>query len=319
MNMSFTGKIYNDLRQTNGPHKLSEHPHPLEKLSDNDLLRRFSELADSMWIFGPNLEVTRFLVPDLPIWKSGIVCAAEIDHRKLANEENFLLMDQIIGIGSKSIRSAMKGKLFPNPGIDVPVKFMEKRFLSNFVTKGDIYFSPATKFIDDSLSIAQRDDEMEFKSYINPTGVTISTMDKPDERIPIIESTNIETSVRMKTNYYLFSTTYGADPRHFIDFHTDACVFIKNQKEFIHRVIEAIKIQNINWECSPFFFKIGYFDKFEYSKQALPSMAKDIKYWYQFEERLVLLPPKGKPATEMNSFILSIGSIADITSTFEIG
>jgi hypothetical protein len=314
----FAGKIYSDLKETTGPHCLSERPHPLEKLSDDDLLLRFSELADSMWLFGPDLEVTRFLVPDLPIWKSGIECAAEIERRKLATDNNFSLVDERIGIDSKSIRARMRGQRFPRKGTKTLAKFTERRYVSDFVQKGHILFSPATRFIDESLSIAQQDDEMEFKSYLNPTGITISTKENPEEHIPIIDSTNIETSVRMGTNYYLFSATYGPDPRHFIDFRADACVFITNPKEFIRRVMAAVRQNRIDWKCSPFFLKIGYIDKYVYTKHARPSMAKDIKYWYQFETRMVLLPPKGRPASKLEPFVLSIGSLSDITETFEI-
>lgn len=314
----FAGKLYSDLKQTTGPHKLSERPHPLIKLSNDDLLQRFSELVDSMWLFGPELEVTRFLVPELPIWKSGMECAAEIERRQLASDKIFSLVDQKIGIESKSIQARMGGQRLPRKDAKTLAKFTEKRYVSDFIQNGNIFFSPASRFIDRSLSIAQQDDEMEFRSYLNPTGVTISTKENPEERIPIIDTTNIETSVRMGTNYYLFSTTYGPDPRHFIDFRADACVFITKPNEFIRRVMAAIRQNRIDWECSPFFLKVGYFDKYEYTIHARPSLAKDIKYWYQFETRMVLLPPLGQPASNLEPFVLPVGPLSDITEVFEI-
>lgn len=278
---------------------------------------RFAELADSMWIFGPNLEVTRFLVRDLPIWKSGVQCISEIKRRHLDSETVFLSLDAHIGIGRKSIKSMMGGRRLPRAGTDKPVKFIKKQHLEDFINKGIVQFSPATRFQDKSLTIAQQDNEIEYSSYINPAGVTISTLDEPEKKIPIIDSTNLKISRKIGTNYYLFSTTYGPDPRHFLDFNAEACVFIENPVQFIRRIRAAIEAQSLEWECIPWFFKVGYFDKYEASKYAMASMAKDIKYWYQFETRLILLPPIGKPSKELEPLLLSIGSLVDITSTFQ--
>jgi hypothetical protein len=48
------------------------------------------------------------------------------------------------------------------------------------------------------------------------------------------------------------------------------------------------------------------------------SLAKDLKYWYQFEARLLLLPKKKQSLNKLEPLVLSIGSVKDITSTFHI-
>jgi hypothetical protein len=316
---SFTGKIFCDLNETNSPHTVAKYPHPLNKLNNEELLFRFSEIADSMWIFNPELEVTRFLLPDFPIWKAGIQCVYEIKQRKLDNELVFIFLDSRIGINGKSIKPMLGDRHFPQKKVDIPVKFMKKMYLNDFLKKGTIRFSPATMFIDKTLSIAQQDNEIEYTSYVNPAGVRIISEENPEEEIPIIDDgENMKFSRNIKTNYYLFSTTCWANARHFLDFDTDVCVFIENPNEFINRIKNAIVTQHLNLECDSKFFPVKYYDKYEYSKYAMPLLSKDIKYWYQFEIRLTLMPPIGKSIKELEPLVLSIGSIEDITSIYQL-
>jgi hypothetical protein len=295
-------------------------PSPLELVSDEELLVRFAEIADSMWIYDPELRICPFLVPDLPVWKAGVACASEVTRRGMATGLVFGQMDLSLGMDRREMKSKMGSRRLPITNTDVPVKFMRKEFLRPFVERGEVRLSPASLFVDTSLTWAQRDNELTFTSLTHPSETKIRHKNPSTGEYETVEPIgNISFITTAPTDFYIFCATFGANARHFADFGSDACIFINDAQEFAKRVNTALAKAIPEFHvCGGGFQGVFYLDRYNMPVPPVLFMTKDVKYWYQFEKRLILAPHAPNARGRLSPLTIHAGPMEDITSVFTL-
>lgn len=168
------------------------------------------------------------------------------------------------------------------------IKFSKKEYLKNNSFK----VSLASSFLDSSLNVAQRDDEMKATFHVNPDNITIK--DKHGNIIKPIG--NVDFSYETQRDYYVFCTSGEFDIRLFSDFNADSCLFIYNSQKFADELIAELRN---HIEIEDFAYKmVEYIDPIQNrlrNSKPIIEFHKHIKYLYQHEYRHVIITKNGSP------------------------
>jgi hypothetical protein len=121
-------------------------------------------------------------------------------------------------------------------------------------------------------------------------------------------------------DHYIYCVTVRFDFRYFFDFNADACVIVKDQDEFVRRLLEAVERELPGWNIR--FENVRYIDPYfmlHYLGSAGEGIYffKDFRFMYQFEHRLVAIPPSGFLGT-LEHRNISLGSLSDIAELVKI-
>lgn len=190
------------------------------------------------------------------------------------------------------------------------VKLGRREHLEPFIDSGVIRIAPASAYDDPSLNAAIADDELSFETITPTTDVRLELL-PPDggPPIPLPASGNLRVRHTLPTNYYVSCFSTAADFRLFGDFGANACVVIRDPREFLIRLTRAFRAHISG-------FKVGggavrYLDPLEARPiDVYLPMVKHFRYWYQWEYRVYWLPDT--PLKQLEPLFLDLGSLGDI-------
>src|SRR5262249_43217451 len=119
-------------------------------------------------------------------------------------------------------------------------KFGKHEHLKNALENGTIRLAPASSYSDPSLNYAIHDDELRFAVQTPAKdkwiqGVDEQTLKPVGDRIKVL--VNISFTRTVPTDYYVYCLSALFSLRAFDDFEADACLVIKQPKQFIERVL----------------------------------------------------------------------------------
>jgi hypothetical protein len=173
---------------------------------------------------------------------------------------------------------------------------------------GSIQISPASSYKDPSLNAAVHDDELSFESIAQP-GVQVRVSLTPDGPWhPVGGLKEFRHKSTMRTDYFVYCMTHTAAHRLFDDFDYDACLAITEPKEFVERLIAAVKETLPGWGVGG--GSVKYADPhFAYANSLAIPMTKHFRYAYQREFRMYWLPPE--PRNDLKPFLVELGSLED--------
>lgn len=192
----------------------------------------------------------------------------------------------------------------------VLIKYGRRDHMERLVLDGSLRIQPASYFSRTGLNGAVRDDERRLplsfalsredirKIVLNPQDVPDMT---PDQRVDII--------VQSPGDYWMYCLTESIGPRLFVDFEADACVILRDRKEFAERLFSVASATLDGAMCQA--------KAVEYIDPLLPKtveiflpFAKHFGYSYQSEYRFCWFPQN--PARELQHVDLTLGSLKGI-------
>ena len=199
------------------------------------------------------------------------------------------------------------------PYQNVLVKYGKREHIEQLLYDGQVYLNPATHYQQSQHGQAIKDDELGiiFKGgYLRKADPiryygandTVRLEDfRPIYWAPTLEADQYaECEIRMSTDYWAFCMSAAFDQQHFVDFVADACLIIKQPQMFTTRLLLAARYQLS--QADAFFGPIRYIDplgvvhpKSNRIELGMPiHMTKTLRYAYQREVRLALLPKTHK-------------------------
>jgi len=193
-------------------------------------------------------------------------------------------------------------------GCDILYRYGYLKPITSFLELGYTKIKPASAYKDGISTDPRTDDEKNKERFY--LGEYTSLITQSGDRIPVIG--DIKSSVSA-CDYYVLCLSYDYEPLIFNKFSYDACLIIKNPKQFSLRLETEFKKFFPNW----YFFDgpIQYFDPYEHTKNECfsPGICKDFSFAYQKEYRFILDPLK--PANELKKLIefnIELGPLGDI-------
>lgn len=271
--------------------KYRRYPY-LEHLSDDELIRRFDDVAANA--YQHNQSNGRIGVTTRDEWLRRLVhVKAELNVRGLLPDHGRVGDDSQIPDGADPVAAeAISGVEMPD---DEPylVKYGEARHVRPIADRGEIRVSPASDFEDDpSLDPAQRDEELHLRTTAHPDEVMIRTSGgetvEPVGNVDFVRSTT--------TDYYFWSLSSVLDVRLFRPFGSDdggddACFLIREPGTFLRRFCAGLQDELPGWRIVR--GSVAYVDPVYPSDEEAPVyFAKDFRYAYQREFRVVAVPPE---------------------------
>ncbi len=185
---------------------------------------------------------------------------------------------------------AVSGRVF-EPGKFL-FKFGKQEHLRSTLENGTIRLAPASSYSDPSLNYAIRDDELHFTVQMPAKDTWIQKVDEKTLN-PVAGKIkalgNISFTQTVPSDYYVYCLSGLFTFRAFDDFQADACLVIKQPKQFIEQVLFAGFAKLPNW-----FARVGavdYLDPLRTSREDVRAFfAKHFRYSYQNELRIVWVP-----------------------------
>ena len=124
---------------------------------------------------------------------------------------------------------------------------------------------------------------------------------QPDQRVDVV--------FQSPADYWIYCTTDSVAPRLFVDFEADACVIVRDRRQFANRLlsIASVAFGNARHQAGP----VEYIDPLlpKTAKIFLP-FAKHFGYSYQSECRFCWFPVN--PDLQLQHVDLALGSLEDI-------
>jgi hypothetical protein len=191
-------------------------------------------------------------------------------------------------------------------------KFGKQEHLRRALEKEEVRVAPASSYSDPSLNYAIRDDEMRFTVQVPAKDAWIQKVDertlKPmGERIEVLG--NMSFTQNVQTNYYVYCLACLFDFRAFDDFEADACLMVKEPKQFIERLLLAVFARLPNWLARV--DAVDYLDPLRTKRESVRAfLAKHFRYSYQKELRIVWVPETPKEVLE--PIFVEVGALHDV-------
>jgi hypothetical protein len=195
-------------------------------------------------------------------------------------------------------------------------KFGDRRWLSALLKDGELRISPASAYDDPSLAPAIADDELSVELAAAALEDDIMFLDPFKQRLSDVFGEHVFAPHRltMRTNYYVWCTSFALRLRMFDDFKADSVLVIRDPGEFTRRLVEQIRDPLHGWRVIP--CAVHYFDPYHPTKAAHTVFAsKHIRYLYQEEFRYVFLPPD--PKDRLEPLTLKLGSLLGIAELYD--
>jgi hypothetical protein len=278
----------------------------LENLSDFELKNRFYELVNSQWIINEFATPVPLLLPEMPVWASLITCYREIIMRGLNISELLRETDERIGVEQKSLAGKLKSAKSPVLVDRKLTRFGGFSHLKAFLDTGEILLNPASKYLDKNLTAAQQDDEITFTTERHPSEVKISALDKSKQRFVQLEPIgNVKFQTTAPTNFYMYCLSKLSNTRLLFDFKADTCFVFDNPQFFLEKLNLELGRKLPGWKAG--MLEVLYNDIYDISFKPIPFRTKDITYHYQFETRVVCLPPIPNAVTVLDPIKLHLG------------
>jgi len=193
------------------------------------------------------------------------------------------------------------------------VKYSRRDFIERMYRFGEIRLAPASTYSDGNLLTAQQDLELR-REFIIPTAemfVNGFRHAKIEGVVHDISSGDVKISEEME-DYYVYCLCREVDRRLPTDFKADAALVIRDRRAFQRRFFDALRDKFRGWDFRN--GEVTYFDPYtDYRRNKVLEMTKHFRFHYQKEFRL-LVRPRRKMMHELEPFIISIGSLEDIST-----
>jgi hypothetical protein len=191
-------------------------------------------------------------------------------------------------------------------------KYGQEKWMRELIESGSLRLSPASYYRGGEHNIARQDDELLLRTYVTPYDYDLGLVGTLRSSLP--ERCWAVVDNRKPTDHYLYCVTVTFDFRSFFDFDADTCVIIRDQDEFVRRLLLAVRRKVPDWTIR--FDNARYLDPY-FMLHYLASAGEDIyffkpfRFMYQMEHRLVAIPPPGFSG-ELDHIQISVGSLKDI-------
>jgi hypothetical protein len=198
------------------------------------------------------------------------------------------------------------------------VKLGKSKYLKSDFRLGRWRISPASSYAesDPSLSLAQRDSELELSTFLPKQKLRVfdgKTRLFKGEMEPL---GNVKVRSQSLTDYYVSCMTKQLDLRLFDDFDADCVIIVHKPTEFAERVFSAAKRVLPSWAGA--FGDVKYIDPYRPPKDDVDIFrCKDFRFCYQKEVRFAWLPSElvqGK----LDHLYLGLGDTSDICQYVQI-
>ncbi|WJM81070.1 hypothetical protein [Pectobacterium brasiliense] len=181
-------------------------------------------------------------------------------------------------------------------------KFGRYEHLSKMFKHGIIRISPASSYNDPSLNKAIRDDELSFD--INRVTNNVIVLNSKRKTIPSFGV--VKFSLKSNTNYYVHCFSSGYNFREYDDFEADACIVIKEPRQFIKNLFKHAKKHLPDYDY--FASHVKYLDPLNCEPNDVDLFyCKHFKYSYQNEFRAIWIPKS--PTFKLEPIFIEIGSM----------
>jgi hypothetical protein len=197
-------------------------------------------------------------------------------------------------------------------------KLGKSKYLESAFKEGRWRISPASTYAasDPSLSVAQRDTELEMSVYLPKSKLKVWDGRTGKLKGETETQGNIKRTSRLVTDYYVSCLAKQLDLRLFDDFNADCCIVIHQPTEFAKRVFMAAKRLLPQWHG--IFRDVRYIDPYQPPPDDFDLFcSKDFRYWYQKEVRFAWLPQN--EAGKLDHLYLELGEISDICQFVKVG
>lgn len=193
---------------------------------------------------------------------------------------------------------------------DIIFRYGDLKYMKQIVDEGKIRISPASIYQYGDASDPRTDDELNKHQWVLGNNIKIITQDGKETSI----IGDLKKTVSTLNNYYTLCLSCDFEPMVFEKFNYNACVIIKNPKEFARRLENATKKQLAGWyfhHCP-----IEYFDPHVPIKNQYinATMSKDFSYAYQMEYRFLWDPPNNESAKK--HIEVNLGCLNDICELY---
>lgn len=191
-------------------------------------------------------------------------------------------------------------------------RFSKKAYLEDFLNNGEIRITPASDYKDDVQTPARQDDELTVHLLRHPSQVKITHHNpRTGEESEIHPISDMRMQSTFATNYYTLCLSHKFDPRMFDAFEADACLLIDDPVRFTSLLIEAVPLARPGlgptWPM-----KVGYMDFDNPHREPIPTLTKDIKYFFQSEVRFNWLRPPPFGMENIKPFFVKLKGVKEI-------
>jgi len=196
------------------------------------------------------------------------------------------------------------------------IKYGQRKWLKDTLTKGIIRISPSTSYNDASLNSAIQDNELKFSIYPNPSELNLEAFDgktgASKGRLDVIKAEIVQESTM---DYYVYCLSSIFTPRLFVDFDADACLIIKKPIDFINNLIATFEKDSP--ERHGICANIKYLDPLNTKPHQVNIFScKHFRYSYQKEVRLSWLPSKNE--IDLKHRFVELGNLENIAEMVSI-
>lgn len=193
-------------------------------------------------------------------------------------------------------------------------KYGRREHLREALEHGRIRLSPAAYYSDPTLNRARQASELALTVEIDPERTKFEILN--EERTEVLGTFKpLQATITRSagSNFLVFCTSRRISARLFLDFDSDACLIIRDRGEFIRRLTIACGRTLPGWSLRQ--RDIVYYDSYSpKARHASIPFWKPLRYDYQSEHRIVLVPPV--PQYDLDHVIVELGPLHDIATLF---
>jgi hypothetical protein len=193
-------------------------------------------------------------------------------------------------------------------------KFGDSQYLEPLLKTGTLKIFPASSYAAPSMRRSRRDDELARSVLLDPRTTRVQRVGLDGVRRPLAVSGSIRRTMRSSTDYYVWCTTTGFDPRLFDDFTANSCLIIHDGLAFGNRIHAAIERRLPGWYGADKL--VRYFDPLRPEWRVLSTLHKDFRFSYQREYRFLWNP--GARIARLDPVDIVLDSLEDIASLIKI-
>ena len=194
---------------------------------------------------------------------------------------------------------------------EVLIKLGKRRWMEALHASGSIRLQPGSFYSNPEHNQAVRDDEMTVPlSFMLTREQIIRLVSNPGDVPPDAGEQRLDLQFEATADFWLYCVTRSVEPRLFVDFEADACVVIRDRREFSRRLLRAARDPTGNAETRE--GRANYVDPLlPHSPKIFVPLSKPFGYAYQDEYRFCWLPRP--PRSKVEHVDLELGSLQDIS------
>jgi hypothetical protein len=193
---------------------------------------------------------------------------------------------------------------------EVLIKFGKSTHMSSLYESGALRIQPASFFKQQHHTGAIKDDELTLPlSLVLSRDEVVKVVINPQDVPPDAQDQRVDVQFHASSDYWLYCVTNSVEPRLFVDFEADACVIIRDRKQFSQMLRKAShkNLGEVSTREGPAIYVDPLLPR---SANIFVPLSKYFGYSYQEEYRFCWLP--SKPVKELTHVDVQIGSLKEI-------